>query len=375
MNKILAIHQADCQAVVKPGTGWLELNERLYAAGIPLFLPVDPAPGALFGGMIGIGGSGTNAVRYGTMRAEWILGMEVVLMTGEVINTRGNSRARKSSTGWDVGRLFLGSEGTLGIITKATVRLTPIVPLKVAYASCTTVEEAVNTVVGIISAGLDPTSLELLDAASIRGLNLARILPTSLPEEPTVFFRFSNIFPAAIDAALSQTAAIVLSGGGRPLHIAKDNAENELIWRARKNQYWSQQLLVGEGCQTLITDVCVPITRLAEFVERSEQDVQESGLLAPIVAHVGDGSIHRAILFKLKDGAKTPPEVVALASRLSKLAIVLEGTCTGEHGVGVKKRQYPDEELGAGTLEIMRKVKNLLDPDGLLNPGKVIYET
>ncbi|KAI5480583.1 hypothetical protein MNV49_000279 [Pseudohyphozyma bogoriensis] len=375
MDKVLAVHAADSQAVVEPGVGWESLNKHLADHGIPLFFPIDPAPRAEFGGMVGVGGSGTNAVGYGTMRGEWIQGMEVVLMSGEVINTRGSSRSRKSSTGWDVGRLFLGSEGTLGIITKLVVRLAPVAPLSVALTSFPTVALAVSAVVDIIAAGLAPTSLELLDGTSIRGLNMSEILPYALPEEPTVLLRFTSALPAATQAALQKADEIVQKHGGKQLTIGKDEKENELIWRARKNQYWSQQMLVGEGCQTLITDCCVPISRLAEFVERSEVDVNASGLLAPIVAHIGDGNVHRAILFKAAPGAtEPPPEVVVLASKLSKLAIELEGTCAGEHGIGVKKRQYLKHELGKGTLKVMRDVKNMLDPLGLLNPGKVLYE-
>ncbi|ORY87452.1 FAD-linked oxidase-like protein [Leucosporidium creatinivorum] len=376
MDKIIAVHAQDGQAVVQPGVGWQSLNEELAELGHKLFFPIDPAPGAQFGGMVGVGGSGTNAVGYGTMRAEWIQGMEVVLMNGEVINTRGKGRSRKSSTGWDTGRLFLGSEGTLGIITSLTVRLAPLIPLKAALTSFPSVASAVSAVVEIIGAGLSPTSLELLDGTSIRGMNLAELLPYKLEEEPTVMMRFSSPLEEVVNVALDKVKEIVAKNGGRPLRVARDDKESTKIWGARKAQYWSQQLLIGEGCRTLLTDICVPISRLAEFVERSELDVAQSGLLAPIVAHIGDGNVHRAILYKLKEGeVEAPPEVAKLASKLSKLAIELEGTCAGEHGIGTTKRKYLREELGAGTLNLMRRIKAELDPLGLLNPGKVIYET
>jgi D-lactate dehydrogenase (cytochrome) len=300
-------------------------------------------------------------------------------MNGEVINTRGKGRSRalrrpggegsaltffpaqtgKSSTGWDTGRLFIGSEGTLGIITSLTVRLAPLIPLKAALTSFPNVGCAVSAVVEIIGAGLSPTSLELLDGTSIRGMNLAELLPYKLEEEPTVMMRFSSPLEEVVSAALDKVKEIVARNGGRPMRIAKDDKESNKIWGARKvilfslppprlflpltlpsafpsssrqqAQYWSQQLLIGEGCRTLLTDICVPISRLAEFVERSEVDVAESGLLAPIVAHIGDGNVHRAVLYKLKAGeVEAPPEVAKLASKLSKLAIELEGTCAGE---------------------------------------------
>ncbi|KAL8290401.1 hypothetical protein RQP46_002659 [Phenoliferia psychrophenolica] len=285
MDKILSVHPLDFQAIVQPGVGWQTLNEHLVETGVQQQFPIDPAPGAQFGGMVGVGGSGTNAVGYGTMRSEWIQNLEVVLMSGEVIQTRGNGRSRKTSTGWDVG---------------------------LALTSFRTVSSATSFVVSLLASGVSPISLEMLDGTSIRGLNLAEILPYKLVEEPTVF----------------------------------------------------------------ITDVCVPISRLAEFVDRSELDVLASGLLAPIVAHIGDGNVHRAILFLPTPGATTiPPAVLSLASRLSNLAISLEGTCAGEHGIGTTKRKFLRKELGAGTLGVMRRVKGLLDPRGLLNPGKVLFET
>ncbi|BGP00240.1 putative D-lactate dehydrogenase [cytochrome] 1, mitochondrial (putative) [Rhodotorula toruloides] len=374
MNKVLAVHEQDFQAVVQPGIGWQGLNEFLAKKGIKLFFPVDPAPGSEFGGMAGVAGSGTNAVGYGTLRAEWIQSMEVVLMNGDVIRTRGTNRARKSSTGWDTGRLFLGSEGTLGIITELTVRLAPVLPLKVALTSFPTISSAVSSVVSILTSGLSPTSLELLDGTSIRGLNLARILPEELREEPTVLMRFSNASEEVNRQDLEKVKGIVRENGGRELRVARDERENEELWKARKSQYWSQQLLVGEGCRTLITDICVPISRLAEFISRSDSYVSTSGLYAPIVAHIGDGNVHRAILWKGREGETKPPRAVEeLAGKLVRLAQELEGTCAGEHGIGLTKRKYLRAELGEGTLALMRTVKRALDPLNLLNPDKVLF--
>lgn len=276
----------------------------------------------------------------------------------------------------------------LQIITELTVRLAPVLPLKVALTSFPTVAQAVSTVVSILSAGMAPTSLELLDGTSIRGLNLAKLLPESLPEEPTVLMRFSNPDDQANFANLEIVRGFVHENGGRDLKVAKDEKENDDLWTARKvrsctrlcffpervthslfllvsaqSQYWSQQLLVGEGCRTLvrelsgapdraipplpslltpsltrtrqITDVCVPISRLAEFVSRSDVLVEQSGLVAPIVAHIGDGNVHRAILWKGVPGETEPPNAVEkLAKQLVELAQELEGTCAGEHGIG-----------------------------------------
>ncbi|GAA5966520.1 hypothetical protein JCM8115_002704 [Rhodotorula mucilaginosa] len=371
----IRLYEQDFQAVVQPGVGWKSLNEHLAARGIKLFFPVDPAPGSEFGGMAGVAGSGTNAVGYGTLRAEWIQSLTVVLMDGSVIRTKGANRARKSTTGFDTARLFLGSEGTLGIITELTVRLAPVLPLKVALTSFPTVAQAVSTVVSILSAGMTPTSLELLDGTSIHGLNLAKLLPESLPEEPTVLMRFSNPDDKANFANLEIVRGFVRQNGGRDLKVAKNEKENDDLWTARKSQYWSQQLLVGEGCRTLITDVCVPISRLAEFVSRSDVLVEQSGLVAPIVAHIGDGNVHRAILWKGAPGETEPPRAVEkLAKQLVELAQELEGTCAGEHGIGLTKRKYLRAELGEGTLALMRTVKRALDPLNLLNPGKVLFD-
>lgn len=251
MDKVLKVYPIDAQAIVQPGVGWQSLNEHLEETGVPLFFPIDPGPKAEFGGSIAVAGSGTNAVGYGTMRAEWIQNMEVVLMNGEVIRTRGTGRSRKSSTGWDVGRLFIGSEGTLGIITEVTVRLAPVVPLKVALTSFPTVAEAVSAVVAIVQAGLSPTSLELLDDVSIKGTNLAQLLPEQLPEEPTVMMRFSNPNSQAIDAALDQVRTIVRENGGRELRVAKNEKENQKLWGARKVRIY--RTLENENVCVLMT--------------------------------------------------------------------------------------------------------------------------
>ncbi|GAA5975343.1 hypothetical protein JCM11641_005945 [Rhodosporidiobolus odoratus] len=223
------------------------------------------------------------------MRVKWITSLEVVLINGTVFRTKGSNRTRKDTTGFATLRLFLGSEGTLGIITQLTICLAPVLPLKVALTSFPKVSQAVSTVTSILSSGTTPTSLELLDGTSIKGLNLANLLPEKLVEEPTVLMRFSGMTQEVNEVALRRVAEIVRVDGGRELTVAKDEKENEELWKARKSQYWSQQLLIGESCRVLITDVCVPISRLADFVASSEQHVQESGLIAPIVAHIGDG--------------------------------------------------------------------------------------
>ncbi|SDA00158.1 BZ3500_MvSof-1268-A1-R1_Chr9g10478 [Microbotryum saponariae] len=380
----IQLFPSDFSAIVGPGAGWQSLNERLAEEGVKQFFPIDPAPRSEFGGMVGVGGSGTNAVGFGTMRGEWVGGMEVVLMSGEVIKTKGSSRARKSSTGWDVGRLFLGSEGTLGIITSITVRLAPLVPLKVAIASFPSISQAVLSVVSIIQAGLNPTSLELLDGLSIKAMNLAEMMPKPLEEIPTVMMRFGSPFPEAVNGAMEKVEEIVKGFGCREFRVAKDDRESEVFWKARKAQYWSQQLLLSPSptstpCRTLITDICVPISQLPSFITQSEALVNplaSKGILAPVVAHAGDGNVHRAILYlPHPQTGLAPKEVGELAEALSSLALELGGTVAGEHGIGMTKRKYLRKELGEGTLGLMRKVKSLLDPLGLLNPGKVIYET
>ncbi|KAJ8093062.1 D-lactate ferricytochrome c oxidoreductase [Marasmius tenuissimus] len=339
MDKILAINEADSDLVCQSGARWEDINLTLKEKGIPLFFPLDPGPGATIGGMVGTGCSGTNAVRYGTAKAEWFLNLTVVLPNGEVIKTR--SRARKSAAGFDTTKLFIGAEGTLGIVTEATLRLAPRLPTKVAMAQFPNVEKAVDAVQEILNSpyGAHFQCVELLDDHMMQAINTAGLISRSAPlaVKDTLFFKIQGD-DAAIQLA-SKTEVCI-----------------------------DEYLSANPGTKCWTTDVCVPVSRLPELVYSTKKDLADAGLRSTIVGHVGDGNFHALILFKNDQELKSVEDAV---HRLVHRALTLDGTCTGEHGVGVGKKEYLIEELGEGTVELMRTVKEAVDPLNLLNPGKL----
>lgn len=269
--------------------------------------------------------------------------------------------------GWDTTKLFIGAEGTLGIVTECTVRLAPKLPIRVATTSFPTVGDAVRTVVELLNKGVQVTCVELLDDVTMKAINLSGQMSRSYPERPHLFIKFSG-GPGSMSDNINLTNEILQRHQGDKLTIAKDEAENEEIWQARKGLFFSQQLLVP-GCKVYITDACVPLSKLPELVEETAKDVQASGFIAHILGHSGDGNIHAAILY----GAdRTYDDVKALARRISARAISLEGTASGEHGVGQSKIEFMEEELGHETVELMRTIKRTLDPHDLFNPGKLL---
>ncbi|KAF8078075.1 FAD-linked oxidase-like protein [Lyophyllum atratum] len=369
MDKILQVNEADSDLVCQSGARWEDINAVLKAKDIPLFFPLDPGPGATIGGMIGTGCSGTNAVRYGTARAEWFLNLTAVLPNGEVIKTR--SRARKSAAGFDITKLFIGAEGTLGVVTEVTLRLTPVVPTKVAMAQFPDVEHAVGAVQEILNTPYAPhiQCVELLDDHMMKAINGAGLVDHPYPIADTLFFKIQGD-PHSIKHTSKAVRDIVKRHGSSRFEFASTDQEAEDLWQNRKYALTST-LAATPGTRCWTTDVCVPVSRLPQLVSETKKDLFHAGLQSTIVGHVGDGNFHALILFR---DDKELSAVGDAVHRLVQRAIALDGTCTGEHGVGVGKKEYLTKELGEGTVELMRVIKRAIDPHDLMNPGKLYPE-
>ncbi|QFS84148.1 putative FAD-linked oxidoreductase [Roseivivax sp. THAF40] len=363
MNRVLEVHEADLDAVVQPGVTRKQLNEDLRATG--LMFTVDPGANATLGGMAATRASGTNAVRYGTMR-ENVLALEVVLADGRVIET--GTRARKSAAGYDLTHLFVGSEGTLGIITKLTVRLFGQ-PEQISAATCAfpDVASAVDTVILAIQSGLPMARVELLDEVQMRGM--ARYNPDlDMPETPHLFLEFHGS-EAGVAEQVETFRDLATEHGGSEFKWATRTEDRTRLWEARHNAYYAAQAL-RQGAKGVVTDSCVPISALAEAIARTKSAIAEAGLIAPLVGHVGDGNFHLSILVD-PDVAEEVAAAKALASRVSRIALELGGTVTGEHGIGIGKMGYMREEHG-DALDVMADIKRALDPLNLMNPGKIV---
>ncbi len=363
MNAVKSVHAEDLDCVVEPGITRKQLNEHIKDTG--LFFPIDPGADASIGGMAATRASGTNAVRYGTMKDN-VLALTVVLPSGEVIRTA--RRARKTSAGYDLTRLFVGSEGTLGIITEITLKLQGI-PEAIAGGVCPfpSIRAACDATIMTIQSGIPVARIELLDAMMVRGSNLHAKL--DLPEQPMLFVEFHGS-DAGVKEQSESFGEIAVEFGGGPFRWATKPEERSRLWAARHDAYWAARIL-RPGAASIATDVCVPVSRLAECVDETQRDIEACGLVAPIVGHVGDGNFHVQPLVDLDDAAEM--EIVAgFLKRLVERAIAMDGTCTGEHGVGQGKMKYLEAELGAGTLDAMRLVKRAFDPDNIMNPGKIV---
>jgi D-lactate dehydrogenase (cytochrome) len=363
LNRVIEVHAEDLDCVVEPGITRKQLNEHLRDQG--LFFPVDPGADASLGGMAATRCSGTNAVRYGTMKDN-VLALKVVRADGELMTTA--RRARKSSAGYDLTRLIVGSEGTLGVITELTLKLHGI-PETVAAGVCPfpTVEAACNAAILTIQSGIPVARIELLDALQIRASNAYSKL--TLPEVPMLFMEFHGT-EASVAEQSQRFGDIAAELGGGPFDWATRQEERSRLWQARHDAYWAGRSL-RPGAQALASDVCVPISRLAECVTATQQDIAASGLIAPIIGHVGDGNFHLTLLLDMAD----PVEVMKakdLLERLVERALSMEGTCTGEHGVGQGKMKYLLAEYGAPALDVMRALKQALDPQEIMNPGKIV---
>jgi len=363
MNRVLTVNDRDLDCVVQAGVSRKQINDHLRDMG--LFFPIDPgAEEATLGGMAATRASGTNAVRYGTMR-ENVLNLTAVMPDGSIVRTA--RRARKSAAGYDLTRLLIGSEGTLGIITELTVRLYGI-PEVILAAVCPfkSIEGACNAVIQAIQLGLGIARMELLDEVQIYAVNTHS--KTSFEESPTLFLEFHGTEVSARDQ-VNLFEEIAMSEGAIRFDWAEREEDRRRLWKARHDAYWAVRS-TWPGRDVLATDVCVPISRLAECVLETQADIKANGLIAPIVGHVGDGNFHTSPVFDMKDPAERA-KIEGFLERLAQRAIAMDGTCTGEHGIGQGKMKYLGAELGHG-VDIMRQIKRALDPLNIMNPGKVI---
>ncbi|MBX2867912.1 MAG: FAD-binding protein [Acidiferrobacterales bacterium] len=361
MNNIVAIHNEDFDVVVQPGVTRRQLNEYLRDTG--MFFPIDPGANASIGGMASTRASGTNAVRYGTMR-ENVLSVEAVLADGSIIRTA--NRAVKSAAGYDLTRLLVGSEGTLAMITEITLKVYPI-PEAISAAVCTfeSIEDAVNSVIQIIQYGIPIARVELLDSLTMKSINLYS--KTDYAESPTLFLEFHGS-EAGVQEQSELTEEITSENGGSNFSWTSNTEERNKMWRARHDVAYAGKLLHPKG-EIWSTDVCVPISRLADCIGETRKDIEESGLLAPLVGHVGDGNFHLLLLVDHENESEVAA-AEALHRRMVIRALEMDGTCTGEHGIGYGKIEFLEIEHGAAVTP-MKMIKKTLDPDNLFNPGKI----
>ena len=363
MTRVLAVNADDLDATVEAGVTHRQLNKALNNTGLAFW--VDPGADATMGGMAATRASGTTSVRYGTMR-EAVLGLTVVLADGRIIHTGG--RARKSSTGYDLTRLFVGSEGTLGVITEITVRLFGL-PEAISAAVCPfdSMEGAVRTVITTIQLGIPVARIELLDEPGLDAVNRYSKLNCAL--KPTIFFEFHGASEQSVAEAASAVQEIAAENSGSDFQWATTTEDRAKLWTARHNAFYAA-LALRPGFKPWTTDVCVPISRLAECILETRADVKASGLLAPLAGHVGDGNFHLIFLMDPNDPTELP-KAKAINARLVERALAMGGTCSGEHGVGVGKMDYLPAEHGE-SLEVMKAIKRALDPENRMNPGKMI---
>ncbi|QFT58892.1 putative FAD-linked oxidoreductase [Sulfitobacter sp. THAF37] len=363
MDKVLEVNAGDLDCRVQPGVTREALNTHLRDQG--LFFPIDPGANASLGGMTATRASGTNAVRYGTMKDN-VLSLEVVLADGRIMRTA--SRARKSSAGYDLTRLMVGSEGTLGLITEITLKLQGI-PEAISAARCSfpTLEAASRAVMATIQYGLPVARIELLDARVVQAVNAYSKL--DLPETPLLLLEFHGSETAVAEQA-ETFGMLAEEEGGTGYQATGSLEERNRLWQARHDAYWAM-LALRPGCKAVTTDVCVPISRLAEAVAATDAKAREMGLIAPVVGHAGDGNFHASLLLDMADAAEVT-RAESFVSWLNDLAISMDGTCTGEHGVGQGKRPYLVRELGPEAIGVMGAIKVALDPDNIMNPGKIL---
>jgi D-lactate dehydrogenase (cytochrome) len=363
MNRILRVNAEDLDATVEAGITRGQLNKALASMGLSFW--VDPGADATIGGMTATRASGTTAVRYGTMR-ELVLGLTVVLADGRIIRTGG--RARKSAAGYDLTRLFVGSEGTLGIITEITLRLHGL-PEGISAAVCPfeSMQGAVRTVITTIQLGIPVARIELLDETQIDAVN--RYSRLDYPAKPTLFFEFHGTSERGVSDHAQEVQEIAAENGGTGFRWATTTEDRSRLWQARHNTLYAA-LALRPGSKPWVTDVCVPISRLADCIVETQADLKNTTLLAPLVGHVGDGNFHLNIILDPND-AREVAEVEAFNARLVRRALDMGGTCTGEHGVGLGKVNYLPVEHGDSAVDVMRTIKSALDPDNRMNPGKM----
>ncbi|MEJ2173559.1 MAG: FAD-linked oxidase C-terminal domain-containing protein [bacterium] len=363
MNQVIAVHEADLDAVVQAGVTRKQLNEYIKHTG--LFFPVDPGADATIGGMAATRASGTNAVRYGTMR-ENVISLKVVLADGRIIQT--SRRPKKSAAGYDLTRLFVGSEGTLGIITEVTVRLYPVQEaMSAAVCAFDSVDGCTNTVIQTIQAGIPIARCDIVCDKTIAAINAYK--KTDYRVAPTVFLEFHGTAASVVEQA-EAVQAIAKENGGKDFQWATRPEDRNRLWDARHDAYFAC-LQLRPGSRAVSTDVCVPISRLAECVRETMTDTKNYFAPVPLLGHIGDGNFH---LMLFVDPEKPQETEIAkqFNRRLVQRALAMEGTCTGEHGIGLGKQESLRAELGEDVIAVMRDIKRVFDPDNLLNPGKVV---
>jgi len=363
MNQVIAVHEADLDAVVEAGVTRKQLNEYIKHTG--LFFPVDPGADATIGGMAATRASGTNAVRYGTMR-ENVIALKVVLADGRIIQT--SRRPKKSAAGYDLTRLFVGSEGTLGIITEVTVRLYPVQEaMSAAVCAFDSIDGCTNTVIQTIQAGIPIARCDIVCDKTIAAINAYK--KTDYRVAPTVFFEFHGTAASVVEQA-EAVQAIARENGGMDFQWATRPEDRNRLWDARHDAYFAC-LQLRPGSRAVSTDVCVPISRLAECVRETMADTKNYFAPVPLLGHIGDGNFH-LMLFVDPDKPEETEIAKQFNRRLVARALAMEGTCTGEHGVGLGKQESLRTELGEDVIAVMRDIKRVFDPDNLLNPGKVV---
>lgn len=366
MDKMVELNASDFDVVVEPGLTWRNLNQQIRDTG--LWFPVDPGADASLGGMCSTSASGTNAVRYGTMR-ENVLNLEVVLPDGTVVNTAGKGRrTRKTSAGYNMTNLFVGSEGTLGIITQATLRLHSA-PQVIVAAACPfpTATAAVEAVVQTLQCNVPMARIEFLDENTMKACN--KYSKTDYKEAPTLFLEFHGSSDQAVREQVDMVTEIAQGNGASEFQFAREAEERSKLWKARHAIFYATCALRA-NTRCYVTDVCVPISRLPALVAAAMEDIQQHGILATVVGHVGDGNFHTMMLFDPHEPKETA-NIFEVAHKLASRALDLDGTSTGEHGIGIGKRSLLVRELGENGVQLMRTLKNAVDPKGIMNPGKL----
>lgn len=363
MNRVIEVHAEDFDCVVQSGITRKALNEHLRDKG--LFFPVDPGADASLGGMASTRASGTTAVRYGTMKDN-VVALKVVMPNGELLTT--GRRARKSSAGYDLTRLMVGAEGTFGIITELTLKLHGI-PEEIAAGVCRfpTIQACCDSAITAIQAGIPAARVEFLDEMMVRVVNADSKL--AMPEQPMLFLEFHGS-PASVAEQSERFREIAIEFGGSDFEWSVKPEDRTRLWQARHHAFWGcKSYRAGAGVP--VSDVCVPISRLADCVIETKRDIDRSGIIAPIVGHVGDGNFHAAVLVKMDDPEEAQV-AIAFMDRLAERALTMEGTCTGEHGIGQGKKHFMEPEFGPVAISVMRALKHAVDPDNIMNPGKII---
>lgn len=365
MNKIIAVRKDDLDATVQPGVSYGDLNQIIAEQG--LYFPPDPGPGAQIGGMIAQGCSGTNAFRYGTMK-DWVLGLTVVLADGTIVKTR--ARPRKSSSGYDLTRIVVGSEGTLGLVTEANLKLTSKPENeRVAVAAFPTTQKAVETAIKVVQSDMPVAAMELLCDVAMKAVNQGGYCDKEYAEEPTLFFKFSGKDKKAVQRQIETVQQFAEDGKCKTFEFSSSDEEKESIWAARKTVLWSMMSLKKDPTDSFLSaDTAVPISKMGEAVDAAKRKIAESGLIGNCLGHVGDGNFHTSVFYAADEKQKAR-EVITWIQRL---AIEMGGTITGEHGVGLEYRDMVVEELGNGGVDMMRQIKLALDPLCLLNPDKLL---